>query len=123
MIKKQLNLHTDINQNTNSKTNALTLCALAYNFSVLKYRLSKHKFIHTILIFYRFQPQVTLNRCTHKIMGKNHHHLHTCVIKIMYKQKCFRKKGRGDIFINFTPSRIVLADTWNIIMIILFLDI
>lgn len=49
MIKKQLNLHTDINQNTNS--NALTLCALAYNFSVLKYRLSKHKFIHTILIF------------------------------------------------------------------------
>lgn len=51
MIKKQLNLHTDINQNTNSKTNALTLCALAYNFSVLKYRLSKHKFIHTILIF------------------------------------------------------------------------
>lgn len=51
MIKKQLNLHTDMNQNTNSKTNALTLCALAYNFSVLKYRLPKHKFIHTILIF------------------------------------------------------------------------
>lgn len=34
-----------------------------------------------------------------------------------------KRGGGGDIFINFTPPRIVLADTWNIIMIILFLDI
>lgn len=62
MIKKQLNLHTDINQNTNSKTNALTLCALADNLSVLKYRLSKHKFIHTILIFSSISTTVTLKQ-------------------------------------------------------------
>lgn len=65
MIKKQLNLHTDINQNTNSKTNALTLCALAYNFSVLKYRLSKHKFIHTILIFSSISTTGNLEKGVH----------------------------------------------------------
>lgn len=34
-----------------------------------------------------------------------------------------KRGGGGGIFINFILLRIVLVDIWNIIMIILFLDI
>lgn len=45
------------------------------------------------------------------------------LLKLCISKNVLGKRGGGDLFINFILLRIVLVDIWNIIMIILFLDI